>query len=165
MAEEKALIIFGLKHSGKTTLGNYLAGILNVPFIDMDDVMAEMTGMTVRKYYEEKGEEEFRKAEYQAAKSVFEKNKGIFVLATGGGICDNPEAMAILDGKKIFIDAKEETCYFRILQKAKETGSLPAYISERQPKNAAEIKEIFHEFYVRRRESYLSIAEEIVDLS
>ena len=165
MAENKenALIILGVKHSGKSTLGAYLSEILELPFFDLDRIIEENVKMSVRQYYATKGEDAFKKAEYEACKSTFEQNHGAFVLATGGGICDNEKALSVLNGKKILLDASEETCFARVKQNALTTGSYPAYIQKQNPADENEARSIFHEFYQRRRQNYLKLADKVVE--
>ena len=163
VTDKKALIILGIKHSGKTTLGNNFSKILNIPFFDVDEQIEKDVNMGVRQYFQTYGEEAFKKAEYEACKEIFNANDGCFVVATGGGICDNVQALSVLEGTKVFLDASETVCFRRILENSKKTGSLPAYISNKNPKNEDEARAIFHEFYVRRRNSYLKLADEIIE--
>lgn len=161
--DEKPLIILGIKHSGKSTLGKYLSQMLEVPFFDLDSAIEKNVKMSVRQFYLENGEESFKNEEYKACKEIFENNSGSFVLATGGGICDNKKALNLLDGKRLMLDASEQVCFERILENAEKTGSYPAYIANKNPKNQEEARLIFSEFYNRRRNSYLKLADEIVE--
>jgi shikimate kinase len=83
------------------------------------------------------------------------------VVATGGGICDNPQAIEILKkiGKFILLEVPENICLERILKNSKKTGSLPGYISRENPKNQKDIEDIFHQFYERRMKSYKEISD------
>ena len=161
--KENALIILGVKHSGKTTFGSYLSELFGLPFFDLDKIIEQNVNMAVRQYYLQNGKDAFQNAEYEACKSVFENNKGAFVLATGGGICDNSKALSLLNGYKLMLDTSEDICFERVKQNALETGSYPAYITNKNPSNEDEIRSIFHEFYKKRRIEYLKLADKVVE--
>ena len=57
------IVLCGIKHCGKTTVGKALAAALNVPFVDTDDLIVEKDGgtRTVREIFKTEGEEYFRK--------------------------------------------------------------------------------------------------------
>ena len=38
---EYNIVLCGIKHCGKTTVGKKLAAVLNVPFVDTDDLIVE----------------------------------------------------------------------------------------------------------------------------
>lgn len=168
----KAIILLGIKHSGKSTQGILLSKKLNCPCIDLDDKITELTGKTPREIYTQQGAAGFMQAEENACQKVVEefKNKKI-IISTGGGICDNAPALEILSqfGTFIFLKAPEEVSITRILNKTEQLSdgtwkNLPAYISNKNPKTEKEIRTIFHDFYIKRTEIYSKIADKTVDL-
>ncbi len=100
----KNIVFIGMPGSGKTTLGLLLAEKLKFPFIDTDDLIEKRTGMTIPLFFEESGEEEFRKIESQVAKEIG-KYQG-HVISTGGGMILNPLNMESLsqNGTIIFLN-------------------------------------------------------------
>jgi len=121
-ALDPAYIIFGIKHSGKTTQGRLLAQKLSFSFVDIDEIITKQTGFTPRQIYFDYGPEKFMSAEEKIC-SVLEKKcfgKKI-VIATGGGICDNaPALMRLRDlGTFIFLEVSEQIAFDRILEKIK----------------------------------------------
>ena len=156
-----SIIIVGMKHSGKSSLGKGLAAYFSLEFFDTDKIIEEKTNMSVRKLFVEKGEQAFKDAEVESCKFLLErvKTSNPLIIATGGGICDNPEAVKILKsiGKFALLNVPEKTCLERILHNSKRTGSLPGYISRENPKSQDDIERIFHNFYERRMKSYKEI--------
>lgn len=158
-----SVIIIGMKHSGKSSLGKGLANNLSLPFFDTDEIIENQTGIKVRELFVKQGESSFKKAEFEACKYLLEKkqNHENLVISTGGGICDNIESVEILKkfGKFILLEVPENICLERILRNSKKTGSLPGYISRENPKSLEDIQQIFHQFYERRMKSYKEITD------
>lgn len=162
----KSIILIGIKHSGKTTVGKALAKELSFSFYDIDSVIEETEHTSVRSLYLERGEAGFKEAEYQAVKKTLghissEKENGSAVISTGGGICANFEALTLLRDKGIlvFLDVSEEVSISRILENTIKTGSYPAYIAKYNPKTEEDVRRIFHEFFVVRTAQYKQLAD------
>nr|QGT51469.1 hypothetical protein Unknown280_1610 [uncultured Spirochaetaceae bacterium] len=96
--------------------------------------------------------------------------KNAFVAATGGGICENKNAIEILKtfGTIIFLQTNEKTAADRIVREADfsttPARNLPAYIAEKNPRTEKETREIFHDFFMRRTNRYKKIADVIVQM-
>lgn len=147
-------------------MGKALAKMQAFSFFDVDSVIEETEGMTVRELYLKRSEEGFKTAELQAVKKILleiqENNlQGKAVISTGGGICKNNEALSLLRNESIFIflDVSEEVSINRIIDNSKKTGSYPAYISRYNPKNEDEVKNIYHTFYDERVALYKQLAD------
>ncbi len=69
--------------SGKTRFGKRLAKELNIPFLDLDQVIFDRTQRTAAHWIRESGEEKFRMMEKLCLLDCIEKEQ--FVLSTGGG--------------------------------------------------------------------------------
>ena len=79
----KNLVFLGMMGSGKSSIGNLVSKKLNIPFIDIDDLIEEHTGMTVSEIFEVNGEDYFRNLEEKITiKSLKQKN---VVVSLGGG--------------------------------------------------------------------------------
>ena len=85
MQNNKAIILLGIKHSGKSTQGKLLAKELNCPCLDVDDAIAKLFKKTAREIYTEKGPMGFMYAEEVACQKIAEtyKNRQI-IISTGG---------------------------------------------------------------------------------
>ena len=89
-----AYIIFGIKHSGKSTHGKKLAEKLGCPFVDIDDVIEKQTGLSPRTIYTDYGPGKFMEIEEKICSVLATKCEGKrFVISTGGAICDNAPAI------------------------------------------------------------------------
>ena len=66
----QGIILLGIKHCGKSTLGNLLSKQFHCPFFDTDDVITEMTGLSPRQIYQEQGPQAFMEAEAKEAVSM-----------------------------------------------------------------------------------------------
>jgi len=86
---EKNIYLIGISGSGKSTVGEALASQLDWQFIDLDERIEYMTHQTIRRIFEEEGEEAFRMYEKAALMSTEKLRKT--VVACGGGIILLPE--------------------------------------------------------------------------
>ena len=75
--------LIGPMGSGKTTIGQRLARILNLEFLDNDHELEEQTGASVNLIFDLEGEEGFRKRETAMLKKLCARKN--VVIATGGG--------------------------------------------------------------------------------
>lgn len=73
----------GFMGAGKTTVGQRLAALLGLPFVDLDQEIERLAGSPVREIVERQGEPWFRRLELEALQSVVAR--GDAVIATGGG--------------------------------------------------------------------------------
>lgn len=169
-----SIILMGIKHCGKSTQGKLISKKMDLPFFDTDNVITDIFKKSPREIYMELGEKGFRNAETEACKFVQDyalKNKAALVVATGGGICNNKEALNILHtvGKFVFLMADEKTAGDRIVREiiteADGTMSnLPAYIAKKNPSTILDVRNIFHNFYEERCRLYSDICDIKVQL-
>ena len=83
MNSNKNLVFLGMMGSGKSSIGTMVSKKLNIPFIDIDDLIEERLGMTVSEIFELNGEDYFRNLEEKITiKSLKQKN---VVVSLGGG--------------------------------------------------------------------------------
>jgi shikimate kinase len=155
-----SIILAGIKHSGKSTLGKLLASRLHFAFYDTDDVITERTGKTPRELYRAGGEAAFCTVELDACRQLANSNATSgerAVIATGGGICNNLPALSLLRpiGKIVYLDVSEDTVLARILRQSE----LPAYITAKNPQTPDDVRCIFHRIYTERVQRYLSFAD------
>ncbi|MBR5581368.1 MAG: shikimate kinase [Treponema sp.] len=165
----QGIILLGIKHCGKSTLGRFLSKKFQCPFYDTDDVILEMTGLSPRQIYQEQGPQAFMEAETKAceylARYLSALGENEYVIATGGGICNNQEALEALKflGFFIFLEVPEEVAVDRIIKEIEwedgEMKNLPAYIQKENPKTIEDVEKIFSGFYRQRTKLYRQLAQ------
>jgi XRE family aerobic/anaerobic benzoate catabolism transcriptional regulator len=89
------IALIGLRGGGKSTIGTLLAKRLDVPFVELDRVIEQKSGMPLGEMIEMFGQETFRRAERAALESVLHDNPRL-VLATGGGLVTEPATYELL---------------------------------------------------------------------
>jgi len=102
--------------AGKTTLGKALAKLLKVRFYDLDTMVEESTGKTVRDIFHERGEGYFRMLESNVLETFLADAPETYVIATGGGTpCfnNNLEKMK-LAATTLFIDMPKDILVKRV---------------------------------------------------
>ena len=168
----KSLVLMGCKHCGKTTQGRLLAQKLQFDFFDTDEEISRLRGVDFRTLYKTKGAGEFVLAEEEACCSIIKKYaERPFVIATGGGICDNPPALQALRvcGRFVFLKLDIKYSVKRIMDKIEETElgtftNVPAYVLDKNPSSLKEIEDILFQKYEERYQQYQSIADIVVDI-
>jgi len=100
----KNIALTGFMGTGKTSVGRLLAKDLGMTFIDLDEIIEEEAGMSIKDIFEKSGEARFRELERQALRRVIsgEFGEGI-VLATGGGAVVDEENRALLRGWGVIV--------------------------------------------------------------
>tara|TARA_B100000787_G_scaffold118442_1_gene88599 strand:+ start:41 stop:553 length:513 start_codon:yes stop_codon:yes gene_type:complete len=86
MNSYKNLVFLGMMGSGKSSIGLLVSKKLDLPFIDIDNLIVENTGMSILEIFEKKGENYFRKLEEKITLKCLKKNKNIISLGGGGFI-------------------------------------------------------------------------------
>lgn len=89
------LFLYGPPGSGKSTLGKLLAGRLNLPFLDLDDIIQDEAGRPVRQIFAEEGEKGFRAREKRALEVVAQRDR--CVVALGGGSLLDPACRTLAE--------------------------------------------------------------------
>ncbi len=171
----KSIILMGIKHCGKSTQAKLLSAELSLPFYDTDTLIEEFSGFSPRILYKEQGKDEFLRVEFEVCKKLvnnLKTNDLCAVIATGGGICTNEKAVNELKtiGTAVFLRSPEKIASDRIVREISfdKNGKLlnvPAYIADKNPKNIADVRAIFHNFYEERCILYQNCADLCVDMA
>lgn len=105
------IVLIGMPTSGKTTLAEMVASYTGMPLLEMDEVLVDRLGMSIKDCFMQYGEAYFRKMETELARDLRDK-EGI-VISTGGGIIKNEENMRYLheNGIVIAIDRDPSLLY------------------------------------------------------
>lgn len=84
------LALIGLRGAGKSTLGKMLAAETGVPFLELNQEIARMSGMPVNEIIALYGQEGYRSLEKQAIDRIVAEHDSI-ILAVAGGIVSESE--------------------------------------------------------------------------
>jgi XRE family aerobic/anaerobic benzoate catabolism transcriptional regulator len=88
-ARHRRIALIGLRGAGKSTIGALLACDLDVPFLELDRMIEETSGLSLGAIFDLYGQAGFRRFERRCLDEVLERHAA-FVLATGGSIVSEP---------------------------------------------------------------------------
>jgi len=152
------IVLVGPKHSGKTSAGKALASLLSCGFVDLDELIAQRSGKSPRALYGE-GPEIFRKAETEALAALLEsemaKPASSLVIAAGGGLVDNPDALSVMRRFPIvtvFLDVYAKIAWKRI----RAERELPPFLRTENPERT------HRTLHKRRTAAYRRVASLVI---
>ena len=145
-----AKVLLGFMGAGKSTI----ARRIDPDFVDMDALIEERLGMSIARFFEEKGEAVFRQLEEEVLADLLTTDQ---VISTGGGIVISPRNRALLkqNPDNIYLKADFETLYQRI--SADEDNQRPLFLKN----SKEELLAIFNE----RQAWYEEVASKVIDVS
>ena len=91
----RRVALIGLRGAGKSTLGRLLAADMAMPFIELNDEIANMSGLGVPEIFNLYGPEGYRRFERRCLDGAIGSHDSV-VLATGGGIVADPSTFDAL---------------------------------------------------------------------
>ena len=151
------IILIGYMGAGKTTIGKALSKELGIIFYDLDWYIENRMRKTVSQIFAERGEDGFRKIEYNMLHEVAEF-EDVIISCGGGTPCffDNMDYLN-QQGQVVYLKAEPEVLYKHLLMakverpliKGKSQEELLTFISEQ----------------LERREPYYSKARYTLDVS
>lgn len=112
--KNKLIYLTGFMASGKSTIGPILANTIGWDFLDLDKVIEESSGKTIKKIFIENGEEFFRALETKHLTDISKYSKHIISL--GGGTIATEENLKIIksSGLLIYLESSPEETYKRL---------------------------------------------------
>ena len=165
----KRIILIGYMGSGKTTVGKALSKETGMMFYDLDWYIESRMRKTVSQIFAEKGEEGFRKIEYNMLHEVAEF-EDVIISCGGGTPCffDNMDYMN-QQGDVIYLKATPETLYKHLLMakverpllKDKTPEELIAYITEHLKEREPFYEKAHHTLDVNVLDNYDKIATSV----
>lgn len=101
------IILIGMPGSGKSTIGPRLANMLDMDFLDTDEIIREKEGMELKDIVNRFGHERFLEIQETAALNI---NVRRCVIATGGSIVYSDAAMRHFKdtGKVVYLKVRFE---------------------------------------------------------
>ncbi|MDA3955203.1 shikimate kinase [Oceanispirochaeta sp.] len=159
MAFMPVIALGGIKHTGKSTVGKIVSERLSLPFHDLDDLILKILPprWTIRKWYKEMGEMEFKAKEKEALRHYLDENsEKIRILALGGGTLENMGALKLLkdsDTEIFILNERTEILYQRIIVKG-----IPPFLDASDPEGS------FEKLYTKRTKTLLNQGDHIIDI-
>jgi XRE family aerobic/anaerobic benzoate catabolism transcriptional regulator len=91
----KRICLIGLRGAGKSTLGRLASQAMNIPFVELNREIEELSGIPVMEVIALYGQEGYRKLEAQAVERIIALYDTL-VLAVAGGVVSEPETYRTL---------------------------------------------------------------------
>jgi shikimate kinase len=112
--KHRPIFLIGFMGSGKSTVGRALAEYLGYDFRDLDELIEQRAGRSVKAIFNDLGEDEFRRLEHQAVRDL--KDCCRVVIALGGGAYVSEENRKLIRaiGKTVWLDCPLEVCLRRV---------------------------------------------------
>jgi shikimate kinase len=110
----KNIALVGFMGTGKSTVGQLVAGMLRFRFVDTDEMIEGIAGRKIADIFTTQGEARFREYEQQVVKQL--EGYSSAVISTGGGLLTNPGNLASLKTHSLVVClwCSPETIYKRV---------------------------------------------------
>ena len=102
---------------GKSTIANKLSGMIQIPYIDLDEYIEKKTNLTINQIFETHGEIHFRKLEHTYFVELLNLPEQIIIGLGGGTPCyANNHELLMGDGvTSIYLKASIDTLFNRLV--------------------------------------------------
>ena len=123
------IYLTGYRGTGKSTVGKFLADVVGLGLIDLDDVVEQAAGKTIREIFGEGGEESFRDLESECLDSVAQQAPAVVALGGGAILRQSNRKRIAESGVCIWLIADAQTLADRIAGDATTGERRPAFTS------------------------------------
>lgn len=151
-AATRAVALVGLRGAGKSTVGPLLSARLDRPFIEMDELITDESGLSLNELFEMHGERYYRQLELRILRRLLDR-PGPVVLATAGGVVNETASWELLNREAtvVWLRADPESHWSRVVAQG-----------DRRPMadNPAAMEQL-RELHAAREEVYAQAAIEI----
>lgn len=141
-AGQQSIVLVGFMASGKSKIGEKLAQLLEMPFVDADRLIEAEHGCSVATIFRERGERVFRQSERETIARLLAGRPQVIAVGGGAFIDDHNRELLLRSARTIWLDTPFELVLPRLLRST--TRPLAAN------KSPAELRALWEE----RRESY-----------
>jgi XRE family aerobic/anaerobic benzoate catabolism transcriptional regulator len=114
--ERPVVALVGVRGAGKSTVGPLLAESLAVPFIEIDGLIQESSGLPLEQIFELHGEPYYRRLERETLGRVLDRVAPA-VVAAAGGIVNEPATWHLLlrKARVVWLKARAEDHWARVV--------------------------------------------------
>ena len=114
---KKTIVLVGMMGAGKTAVGQALARLLDVPFLDSDVEIRRAAAMSIAEIFARDGEDFFRDREAEVIARLLASEPG--VLSTGGGawLAERNRNAVARAGVSVWLDAPLDLLWERVRHK------------------------------------------------
>ena len=168
----RRIILVGYMGSGKTTIGKALSKETGMMFYDLDWYIESRMHKTVSQIFAERGEEAFRKMEYNMLHEVAEF-EDVIISCGGGTPCffDNMDYLS-RQGDVVYLKASPDTLYKHLLMakverpllKGKTQDELTDYITSHLAEREPYYQKAHHVLNVDVLDNYDKIQDSVAQL-
>lgn len=110
-----SIVLIGYRGSGKTTLGRLLAGQLGIAFVDLDEIITQSAGRSIKDIFATEGESGFRQRESQALLDALRRDRHVISLGGGAVLAEaNRQAIQASGHAVVYLRASAEELHRRI---------------------------------------------------
>lgn len=151
-----SIALIGLRGSGKSTVGAILARLMDIQFVDTDEIIISQAGRSIAAIFAEEGEAGFRRRECDAVSEVAANPPG--VISVGGGAIVNESNVQRLQGVAtiVWLTAPVDVLWARISADQRTDDTRPG-LTDRS--GADELRRLL----TQREPLYARAADLIVD--
>ncbi|WP_281322514.1 shikimate kinase [Flavobacterium aestivum] len=113
----KKIILLGYMGCGKSTIANKLSGMIEIPYVDLDEYIEKKTKLTIKEIFEVHGEIYFRKLEHTFFIELLNMPEKSIIGLGGGTPCyaNNHELLKGDGVTSIYLKASIDTLFNRLV--------------------------------------------------
>ena len=137
------ITLCGMMGSGKSAIGRILANKLDYNFFDVDKMIEIETKKTIKKIFEEDGEQYFRDLEEKITINILENKKTIISLGGGAIINKNIRNSIIKNSYNIYLNVNIDI----LIKRLKNSKTRPLIYKKNLKKELINIIDIREKFY------------------
>ena len=112
----RKIVLLGYMGCGKSTIANKLSGMIQIPYVDLDEYIEKKTNLTINQIFENHGEIYFRKLEHTFFVELLNLPEQIIIGLGGGTPCyaNNHELLKGDGVMSIYLKASIDTLFNRL---------------------------------------------------
>ena len=130
MKSKENLVFLGMMGSGKSSIGSLVAKKLKLNFVDIDKEIEKNLNITIKKIFEDKGENYFRKIEEQTTLKKLKLSSTVISLGGGAFINNNIRKEILKNHLSFWLNWDDKTLLNRIKNSKKRPLAINATDTE-----------------------------------